>query len=93
MTVRKAVLAELFAILLVLYGGFLNQILMERETGLWLMTLGLLVGLFAVVQGLSSDSTRSTRVVEAPDTDSEGIGEWVSASSWYWWSRSSVSVV
>ena len=47
MTVQKSILLELFAILLMLYGGFL-----QSEYGLWILTIALLIGLIALVQGL-----------------------------------------
>lgn len=70
MSVQKAILAELFAILLVLYAGFLDIILRLRTEGLWLMTLGLFVGIFAAVQGLVSTGIDTERA-------DNGISAWI----------------
>lgn len=80
MTVRKAILVELFAILLVLYAGLLNISLNMRAESLWLMTLGLFVGIFAAVQGFLSDPSSPDQGLST-DTDSEraddGISAWI----------------
>lgn len=62
MITQKAILVELVAILMVLYGGFLSM----GETSLWIMTLGLLIGLFAAVQGLFTVPTQRNHPNSTP---------------------------
>lgn len=84
MSVQKAILVELFAILLVLYGGLLNIIVRLRTEGLWLMTIGLFIGLFAAIQGIftapsSPDLGLSTDTETDTDTDLEGVRDEITA--------------
>lgn len=50
MSVQKSIVLELFAILLMLYGGFL-----QGNYGLWILSFALLIGFVALVQGLLAD--------------------------------------
>lgn len=59
MSVQKALLLELFAILLALYGG-LTVLASDIMGDLWAIYAGLYLGLFGLVYGLVGD-----RIVEA----------------------------
>ncbi|WP_353633305.1 hypothetical protein ABSL23_00865 (plasmid) [Halobacterium sp. NMX12-1] len=65
MSVQKALLLELFAILLALYGG-LTVLASDIMGDLWAIYAGLYLGLFGLVYGLVGD-----RIVGASET----IGE------------------
>lgn len=71
MHVQKAILVELAAILVVLYGGFLNM----GIASIAVTTFGLLIGLFAAVQGFFSDTTSPNQGTVSTETESKDVRE------------------